>query len=368
MARKPKSVRRLIVTERNTRRTSALVDMRRRIVEGEFGPGDRLPTRTELVDFYDTSPVTIQRVFDTLIAEGFVRPRGRAGTFVTEKPPHLAHYVVFFPPSHLHSGPEDSLMWRAIVSEAKAMAKRNGCKVSVYDWGDAVQDAEKNLEFINDVLESRVAGLIFPTHPAFFMNLPIMHVPGVPRIALSEQPIDSTVIAVSLAGPYLQRALDHFQEAGRKRLAVLGSGGLLCRASFNRQLERETEKRDMTCPQIWRHSVDLGSEHGAHNLTRLLFSGKGNDRPDAFLIMDDNLVDEATKGLAATELTVPDDVAVVAHCNFPHPPASAVPVTHLGYDISKVLALCIDLIDKQRQDEPVPDLTVIDPLFENELE
>src|SRR6185295_6183072 len=88
--------------------------------------------------------------------------------------------------------------------------------------------------------------------------------------------------------------------------------------------------------------------------------------PDGLVIWDDNLVEHALIGLIAAGVRVPDDVAVVAHCNFPWPPPSVLPVTRLGYSIRQALRTCLDVLDRQRRGETVPPATKIPALFEEE--
>ncbi|NQT92560.1 MAG: GntR family transcriptional regulator [Lentisphaerae bacterium] len=358
--------RQKIVEALETTRTALLDLVRSQIVSGKFPPGSRLPTRATLVKRYKTTPVTVQRVFDTLATEGFIVARGRAGTFVAEQPPHLANYVLFFPTSSVSGSMPTSYLWQAMISEGKKLAKKRGRDLSIFDWSDAAKDVGKNLQFIDDLLDHRVAGLIFPTHPAFFTGLPVMHVSDVPRVALIEKSIDDQILAVCLEGRFTEKALDRFKKAGRSRVAVLGTPGLMTRVSFAEELTREAAKRGMTCPEIWQQSMDIDGRAGAKNLTKLMFSGQGGSRPDAFMIMDDNLVGDAGRGLAETGLRVPEDVLVIEHCNFPCPPDSAVPAVRLGYDIGKVMRVCMDLIDAQRRGDPVAADTLIEPVFEDE--
>src|ERR1700710_1606742 len=70
--------------------------LRKEIIEGRIPPGGRLPTQVQLVDQFRVSGVTIQRALDRLIREGFICTRGRSGTFVTSRPPHLYSYGVVF--------------------------------------------------------------------------------------------------------------------------------------------------------------------------------------------------------------------------------------------------------------------------------
>ena len=75
-----------------------------------------------------------------------------------------------------------------------------------------------------------------------------------------------------------------------------------------------------------------------------------------------------TLGIALTRaLIVPDDIEVIAYCNFPTPPPALVPVWRLGFAVSRVIERCVEVIDLQRRGETVPDVSLIPPQFEEEL-
>jgi DNA-binding LacI/PurR family transcriptional regulator len=105
---------------------------------------------------------------------------------------------------------------------------------------------------------------------------------------------------------------------------------------------------------------------GCYNrqLGRLLVQGAPGERPDGLVITDDNLVPDLTAGLAESGVK---DVVVVAHTNFPHPTPSAVPVSRLGYDIRKLVALCMERIDQQRNGQTAAAVTVLPAMWEEEI-
>jgi DNA-binding LacI/PurR family transcriptional regulator len=73
-----------------------------------------------------------------------------------------------------------------------------------------------------------------------------------------------------------------------------------------------------------------------------------DDRPDALLIMDDTLVEAAGEGLLAAGVRSPQDVTVIAHCNFPYFPKSPVPLSFLGFDSRKILEQLITVVKRCR--------------------
>ena len=65
-------------------------------------------------------------------------------------------------------------------------------------------------------------------------------------------------------------------------------------------------------------------------------------------------------------MRVPDDVEVVAHCNFPWLTPSLVTAHRLGYDAREVLERCLAILANRRADDPVGELSTIAPIFEHE--
>src|SRR5689334_17414305 len=101
------------------RRDAIMHTLRREIIEGRFSPGATLPTRSDLIERFTASPVTIQAAMDQLVRDGFVVSRGRNGTFAADYPPHLHHYGLSF--SHDPMNPEaivKSPFWRALAQQA----------------------------------------------------------------------------------------------------------------------------------------------------------------------------------------------------------------------------------------------------------
>src|SRR3954462_8198783 len=70
--------------------------LRGRMIDGALPPSSRLPRREELEQEFQVSRDTIQRVFDQLLADGFIVANGRAGTFVVDRPPHLHRFALVF--------------------------------------------------------------------------------------------------------------------------------------------------------------------------------------------------------------------------------------------------------------------------------
>jgi hypothetical protein len=66
------------------------------------------------------------------------------------------------------------------------------------------------------------------------------------------------------------------------------------------------------------------------------------------------------------EVSVPREVEVIGHCNFPWPASNSLPIHRLGFDAGQVLRACIDCLNDARS-KKAPQVTKIQPIFESEL-
>ena len=326
-----------------------LMDLRGRIVQGMFQPGARLPTRADLERVYDTTPVTVQRVFDRLVDEGFVVAYGRRGTFVSDRPPHLCSFVLVFP---YRPRPEREwpCFWHALAAEA-ARVRRPDVTLKLSYGNETHQDLDAYHKLVEDVEASRVAGLIFASRPAYLLGSPLLTVANMPRVAIMPTAEVPGVRAVRLAGNLMESLMGLLAAAGRKRVAVV----------LTPDMEHGIAPflRAHNIPPHWVQLAHYDAPHAARNAVHLLMSLPGGERPDGLIIADDNLVGAATEGLAAAGIRVPEDVMVVAHGNFPHATRSAVPIRRIGYDVRIVLNACIDSVVQNRLGGSPPEVVEV---------
>lgn len=69
-------------------------DLERRILSGEWRPGHRLPTESELMAEYGCARMTASKAMASLAARGLVTRRRRAGTIVAHPPVHSAALAI----------------------------------------------------------------------------------------------------------------------------------------------------------------------------------------------------------------------------------------------------------------------------------
>lgn len=337
---------------------------RERILAGALKAGDQLPAQTVLAKEFQVSPVTVQRAIDVLAREGFVRTRRRGGTFVAERPPHLCRYALVFIDT-----PGDPTTWtlyhNAVANEGIRLAKRHDIQLSTYHGVLGHVDEADYQRLLEDVRAGLVGGIIITSYPTPLLQTPLLKDPHLPRVAMMGLPEIPGIPRVfgDIEG-LIDRALDWVKAQGRKRAAIVTSHGMYthCPDHYPAALRKHGFPAEP-----WRIQVlDRRPPQAANHAVQLLMRLPRRERPDALLVLDDNLVEHACAGLVAAGVRVPDDVTVVAQCNFPWPPPAVLPIRKIGFDMGQQLAACIESINRQRLGEPVPAWTRIPALFEEE--
>lgn len=342
-----------------------LQHLRKQIVEGKLAPGAQLPTRQKLEKVFQVSAATLQRALDRLIEDGLVYARGSLGTFVSETPPFVCRYGIVFPGS---SAAATSIrFYTALKNEAERVARvsSNARSMGIYFGGDAHADSADFQHLLADVLAYKLAGLIFVGSPAAYALTPVMQHASLPRIIIAAA--HGNIPCAKLEGTFVDRALDYLVNRGRRHIAWVGNAAALSNREFVSSWMTAIEQRKMLSAPHWMQGLSINWPMPARNLVHLLMHPQMRDRPDGLVIADDNLVEYATAGLIDAGMRVPGEVDVVAHCNFPWPAPSVLPVNRLGFDARECLRVCMDSIDRQRAGRKVPATTVIPVRFDEEV-
>lgn len=335
------------------------------IVRGDLAPGTPLPKQTELCALFQVSGPTLGRAMRELQDDGFVVAIRRAGSFVADGAPHLHRYGLVLPPEGRPDRENRYLL--ALSREAARIHARGGRELVCYP-GVGYGDSPGRRALEADLERRRLAGLIFATTPFPLQGRPALTLPGLPRVALTDnRDAFPTVATVSMPPvDFARRAMQRLAALGRRRLAVLAHvnalelWSTLCRelpGAYGLELRPE-----------WLQACHIDSAVVGRQIMRLLLSGPADSRPDAVIITDDNLVKEATTGIAASGVATPAALSVVVHCNFPWPTPAEVPVIRLGFDAAEMLERCLALLAGQQRGESPPPAGVVSAIFEDEYD
>ena len=355
------------------KRDRVVNDLRERIVAGKLAPGARVASQKELEQQYHASSDTVQDAMRVLREDGFIESQLRRGTFVVPHPPHISQFAFAFPFSPDHQ--PQQFFW-AIRAEVERW-QRPACHVQSFFDLDAEVSTKDYQRLLRYVQSDRLAGLVFVSHPFVLRHRksPITGRLGLPRVMIELEVDKGGFPAVYPDTPaFIPKAFDYLAMCGCKRVAVVNIATVPRELEVTRVPRLAAERGLLVKPQ-WLQAVPAELGSWIQQLGRLLVQGAPGERPDGLVIADDNLVPELTAGLALSGVKVracgepgqPGDLVVVAHTNFPYPTPSAVPVTRLGYDVPKLVGICMELLDQQRRGEAPPPLTLLPVMFEGEL-
>lgn len=315
--------------------------MRRRIREGLYGPGSRMPSHRELQRELGASSVTLQRAFDALSEQGYVEARGAQGTFVARLLPHRSTIAIVFPDEPGRGG------WNRYWSTARRVAEEwseGDARFRTYCITAQRQDSAAHRRLCQDVAAGVLAGIVFVNTPFFLAGSPIFAA-DLPRVCIGGAAPDMAVYGYSLVnmvgGDIPARIVGRFAAAGRRRVAAitaLSMAGEL-RAAYQPLLRKAGLE---TRPEWWLGlPVDPTNAASARTVAHLLVAGPERQRPDALLITDDNLVPHATAGVVDAGLGGTGAIDIIAHANYPGPTLAALPCLRFGPDMTAQLRAAI---------------------------
>jgi DNA-binding LacI/PurR family transcriptional regulator len=349
------------------RREGVVNALRERIVSGHLKPGDRLPTHHELEEHFQAGPPAVQAAMALLREHGFIETKHRCGSFVAAHPPHLSHFALAFPFPVLKG---HSHFYEAIRDEA-AKLQADERRVSAFYGIESHVDVDDYQRLLGLMQAHRLAGLIFAGSPhALRMNgSPLVLKPGVRRIAIMEAmggPLPFPTVYPDIRA-FLPRAFDYLASRGRKRVAVvtLNTGNMGGYVTDEKTQALAAERGLIVRPH-WLQGVVPGLLEWQRKTALLLLHERQTEPLDALVITDDNLVEGITEGVLASGARGAR-LEVVAQANFPYPTRSAVPAKRLGFDITRLMVVCLERIERQRRGEDVPAHTAIPAVFEEEL-
>ena len=323
-------------------------------------PGGRLPTRLELAAEYKTSPVTIQKALLQLANDGFVIARGRAGTFVTDRPPHLFRFGLVIPQA-------DSVGFlRTLVEQAAILEQAHGWRFPIYSSLEGPATSNNYRSMVDDLQAHRVAGLILTQPPSYYLNIPLFAQSDLPRVAIVNQHQVPGVGCVHLDNQmFIAKALDHLHAQGRRRVAFVATPNIS--NDFIDTFTDGVAVRQMTTSAAWIQALDHRSLHWATHVVAALLAGPVSARPDALIIGDDHLAEAITTALRHHGVRIPEKLEIVAHCNYPNLPRVSVPVCWLGYDVRRVLQSAVEYIQQTLSGPPPSPITTVPAQFVHEL-
>lgn len=347
------------ISKANTKTRHVASTLRGQIVSGEWGPGSQLPTWSALEGQFNVGRTTLTRALGHLKRDGFVFADATRGTFVSERPPHLFRYAMAFRGVPNKTG--WTRFWSALTQQAVTVDQQGDLRiVPFYDVSGTAQ-TPNHQRLVAEVADDRFAGIIFVGYPPE-LSTELMHHPWLAKVAICSDRKDEKVPHVYPdRSAFVHRSLRYLAERGRRRVAVISEGNPAF-AEFDQALS----EYGLSANPCYRVAANVADPDSAAQIVRLLLNQRDGERPDALIVTDDNLLDSVLVGLMSTGLRLPDDLMVIAHCNWPTESPSALPLVRLGFDAANTLDVALREAEAQRQgDQPTP-FTPIAPIFDFE--
>jgi len=336
--------------------------LRGRILDGTYAPGSKLPTFDSLVDEFGLSRASLQLAIKQLRDDGFVFSLHRSGIFVVDYPPHTHQFALAF------ARRPGSIRWNnyhaALHAESEVVAAaRTGVSIQSYFAIDNHPPSPSLKTLLHDAEHHRIAGTILTPGTAFLLQSEGFAVRERPCVAVSHEPEDAPGIPVVNFDTDLlfQKAVRRLAERKCKRAAYIGD---------HLTMRHAPVKLTRYGMELHPHGIcPIGKDYRGtvYAIVRLLLGYPKSQRPDGLIIATDTHEPEALSALHDAGIRIGRDIQVVAHCNWPWPVDSPMPVHRLGYHIHDMLNACIDRISAMRTGQDPPLLTRIEPFFEEEL-
>jgi DNA-binding LacI/PurR family transcriptional regulator/biotin operon repressor len=325
-------------------------------------PESRLASYQELEQEFAVSRAVVREAITQLKREGFVQSVDRQGLYVSDWPPHLSRFGMVFADNP--SSPEWPRFFTALQQEAAALHRQSE-GISFAHYYDIRRgpgtDSYERLQA--DVESHRLAGLMLLPPAHGLDRAEPFSSPAIPKVYICGEPEEGRVPSVTTCHVQMcERMLRWLHERGRKRVAVVTMWG------YHVELHDFLRPRGVPYRPHWFQTVGRDNQADVREVVALLMDYPPEQRPDGLMILDDNLTEHAVGGLLQSGLRVGQDIDVIAHCNWPWPVASPVPIQRIGFHAGHLVSLAVRAIQLARSNQPLAVQQVKDsPLFESEL-
>ena len=314
--------------------------LKEEIRSGVLKPGETLPTYDRLVNRFNTSRATFCHVLNNLKKDGYITTVKRQGMFVAERPPCHHRFGLIFP------YPSSNLFWVKMQSEFSAYCYRTGNEeVSFYGSGNFQRSKRADWSrLIEELSRGRLAGLLFVAgfNQELFHEIAVTF-PKVPIITFYFKEIRERNIGRLFLydTKKIRKVVEYFHLQKVRRAALIGCGNPLNLESFAEQCRMH----NIETREEWMLLASESHSKAVPNILRLLFSLPADRRPDGLYITDDNLIDTVQETIIACGISVPRELQLVTHYNFPDYNRPALPMGKVGPDLRSIIAQFITLVE-----------------------
>lgn len=317
-------------------------DLKEKILNNTYQPGDKLPTELELAKRYGVSRITSQRALTDLERDGFIhRQRGR-GSFVLnrysiEAASNVDNNIVsiILPSDNIHSGHME------YIQGASGVLNKNKYLLSVHNTNN---DFYREKELLTTLPYEGINGIIY--YPSFMENLHILYplyLDGYPIVTIDSyiSSIDlPAVISDNLSGGY--EATKYLIELGHKRIAYVSNVYIHNISSVrDRFFGYCRALKDSSIPyndDIVIFDLEYKNDAFSHDTFILLEELVVDKNVTAIVAEHDILAINIYRALESMGINIPNDISIIGFDNIELIDALGLPLTTVNqnfYEIGK---------------------------------
>lgn len=351
----------LSLEKNGSRAKKIAATLRGRIIADKYPPGSQLPTFDDFVREFGVSRATVQLAIRQLREENFVFSENRKGLYVAQFPPHRYRYGIAFPSAP--GEPEWTRFHAAIEAESRVvMRQRPGTTiVGFHGLREGTSSPELDL-LLRDASTYQLAGLLLIRGTNHLLKLPELAAAGTPCVGIHYLPgeTDGLPSITTDNQMFYTKALHWLRLRNRHRLAVLRAvhSSVTSPAFFR---DQGFEMRDH-----WLCEMPVGHDQTVDSVVHLLFDYPESERPDAIIISNDSFVESVFAALHHIGVGIGRDVDIVAHCNWPWPVRSPLPVNRIGFHTHDFINEAINILGDIASGKTPQRLTLVPALDEAE--
>ena len=333
-----------------------------KIDKGEFSPGEKLPSESQLTAEFSTSRITVTRALKELELKGVIyRVKGK-GSFVSETVAIRSKIISLIIPhkADFFSGGQQ------YIRNVYKYCKKAGYLCSVHY---SEQSSTREREILEELINHNVAGaILYPINGRNIDTVSRVLLSGCPIILLDRklEEIDIPVVeSDNLNGAY--NMVQYMIKMGHKEIAFIGELDSYsarerykgyCRALFENRiaLERKIIKTEYNI---------INSPDKQHILTqekadKIIGELKEENRVSAIFCINDYVAFRIAEALGKYGLQIPEDISISGFDNLHYFPERELHLATVEQDFERIGRISVDLIIKLINGEkPLPLDTIV---------
>jgi DNA-binding LacI/PurR family transcriptional regulator len=325
-----------------------LNQLRHLILSGQWTPGSRLPSETELQRQLKISRSTIRQALNNIETEGLIERVPGRGTFVAAPPPnnHLSHFIGYVTVDLLSSNETQY----KLLSGAESIAKEKGYRIL---FSNSNQQVDEEGRLLDQLLKDKVGGILIwpalnndPSRRLF----QLIRQGSIP-IVLLDRTLPSLncdcVSSDNYTGGY--NAVKHLLDLGHQRIAFLSRPILQLSTIADRLRGYQQALQDASLTPLPPCLVGIVDQELTTPLAISAYSSgvspeieqiarylESSERPTAIFAMNDLMALQALKAASQVGLRVPDDLSLVGFDDMDIVAHLDVPLTTVAQDIFRL--------------------------------